>query len=56
MGTATRIQLAEKPTKGLGAGANPKIGTEQGLLEFRDCIDTVIEIRNDRLLHTADRP
>lgn len=124
MGKATKIQLAEKLTMRLGAGANAEIdkkaaledtekiletldgadmvfittglgggtracaapviaqlaqeigalsvaivtkpfwfegkkrmaATEQGLLELRDCIDTVIEIHNERPLHTADRP
>ncbi|MBI2840008.1 MAG: cell division protein FtsZ [Acidobacteria bacterium] len=119
----TKLQLGEKLTKGLGAGANPEIGkqaaledtdkilevldgadmvfittglgggtgtgaapvvaqlaqeigaltvaivtkpfwfegkkrmaaADQGLLELRDCVDTVIEIHNERLLHTIDR-
>ncbi|MCA1626411.1 MAG: cell division protein FtsZ [Acidobacteria bacterium] len=28
---------------------------EQGLLELRECVDTVITIPNERLLHTVDR-
>ncbi len=118
-----KLQLGEKLTKGLGAGANPEIGkqaaledtdkiletlegadmvfittglgggtgtgaapviaqlaqeigaltvaivtkpfwfegkkrmaaAEQGLLELRECVDTAIEIHNERLLHTVDR-
>src|ERR687884_1433146 len=120
---SVKIQIGEKLTKGLGAGANPDVGrnaaledtekiiealegadmvfvttglgggtgtgaapiiaslatelnaltvavvtkpchfegkrrmaqSDQGLRELRECVDTVITIPNERLLHTADR-
>ena len=58
----SKIQIGEKLTRGLGAGANPEIGkkaAEESREQIEDAmkaaVDTLIVIPNDRLLDIVDK-
>src|SRR5215212_2120716 len=60
-----KIHIGEKITRGLGAGADPKIGMEaaeenkaeieEGMKRLKENVDSLIIIPNDRLLQVAEK-
>src|SRR5919112_12883 len=53
-----KIHIGEKITRGLGAGADPKIGmeaAEEGIKRLKENVDSLIIIPNDRLLQVAEK-
>ncbi len=50
---ALTVAVVTKPF--LFEGRRRMLQSEQGLRELRECVDTVITIPNERLLHTVDR-
>src|SRR5918998_1654447 len=53
-----KIHIGEKITRGLGAGADPKIGmeaAEESIKRLKENVDSLIIIPNDRLLQVAEK-